>query len=601
MIMAQHTNSANTVQWNLGDLYDTPDALRSDLEALQKEASTFAEQHRGTIADSDAPALANLLDAYEALLDRAGRAHAYAFLRWATQTNDESRGALLQHVREQYAQLQQQLLFVEVEWTRVDDDRAAELLEHDALSSYKHYLEVEHARADHVLTEREEQVLSEKNVTGHSAWTRFFDETLGDQRYTIEGESLSQQDVLSQLYEPNRDTRRTAALAFTEGLTELKRPLTFVFNTVLADKASTDRLRNYDHWLQARNESNQVEHEMVEALIEAVTERYDLSGRFYRLKKELLGLDTMYDYDRYAPIQEATTTYEWDDARSLVLDAYGAFHPRMADIARRFFEEHWIDAALGEGKRSGAFSHSTVPSAHPYVLMNYTERARDVQTLAHELGHGVHQYLSRGQGALQQSTPLTTAETASVFGEMLVFQELMQTQETAADQLALLISKIDDTMATVFRQVAMNRFEDRIHTHRRSDGELSADDFAAYWMETQRAMFDGYVTLGDHYRHWWSYIPHFLHTPGYVYAYAFGELLVLALYARYQEAPDGFADRYLSVLEAGGSEWPHRLMERMGVDLTNPDFWKEGLGEVEALIERAESLAEFTSTPAHAE
>ncbi|MGM0704588.1 MAG: M3 family oligoendopeptidase [Bacteroidota bacterium] len=598
--MAQRTNSANTVQWKLNDLYATPDALRADMEALQADAEAFADTHRGQIAEYDAPALAELLDTYETLLDRAGRAHAYAFLRWATNTGDEKRGALLQHVREQYAQLQQQLLFVEVEWTRVDDDRADQLLEHDALAPYIHYLEVEHARADHVLTEREEQVLSEKNVTGHSAWTRFFDETLGDQRYTVDGDELSQQEILSQLYEPDRDTRRTAALSFTEGLTELQRPLTFVFNTVLADKASTDRLRDYDHWLQSRNESNQVEHEMVEALIDAVTGRYDLAGRFYRLKKKLLGLDTLYDYDRYAPIQEATTTYEWDDARSLVLDAYGTFHPRMADVARRFFEENWIDAALSEGKRSGAFSHSTVPSAHPYVLLNYTERARDVQTLAHELGHGVHQYLARGQGALQQSTPLTTAETASVFGEMLVFQELMQTQDTPEDELALLVSKIDDTMATVFRQVAMNRFEERIHTHRRTEGELSADDFSEHWMETQRAMFDGSVTLGDHYRHWWSYIPHFLHTPGYVYAYAFGELLVLALYARYQDAPDGFADRYLSVLEAGGSEWPHRLMERMGVDLTNPAFWEEGLREVEALIDRAESLAESASTPAHA-
>lgn len=598
--MAQPTTSADAVQWDLTDLYATPGALRSDVEALQEDAQAFASTHRGQVATYDAGALASMLDTYETLMDRAGRAHAYAFLRWATDTNDDERGALLQYVREQYAQIQQQVLFVEVEWAQVDDARAEALYNDEALSDYKHYLDVEHKQAEHVLSEPEEQVLSEKNVTGHSAWTRFFDETLSRQRYTVDGDEMSQQEILSQLYEPDRDVRRTAAEAFTKGLVEQQRPLTFVFNTVLADKASTDRLRGYDHWLQARNASNQVEHEMVEALIEAVTGRYDLSGRFYQIKKKLLGLDTMYDYDRYAPIQEATTTYEWGDARSLVLDAYGRFHPKMADIARRFFERNWVDAALADGKRSGAFSHGTVPSVHPYVLMNYTGRSRDVQTLAHELGHGVHQYLSRGQGVLQQSTPLTTAETASVFGEMLVFQELMETQDTPEDRLALLISKIDDTMATVFRQVAMNRFEDRIHTHRRNKGELSPDAFAEHWMETQRAMFDGSVTLGEHYRHWWSYIPHFLHTPGYVYAYAFGELLVLALYARYQEAPDGFADRYLSVLEAGGSEWPHRLMERMGVDLTNPDFWEEGLVEVEALIDRAESLSDTVSSAAHA-
>ena len=598
--MAQPTTSADDVQWDLTDLYATPSALRSDVEALQKDAQAFASTHRGQVATYNADALASMLDTYETLMDRAGRAHAYAFLRWATDTNDDERGALLQHVREQYAQIQQQVLFVEVEWAQVDDARAEALYNDEALSDYKHYLEVEHKQAEHVLSEPEERVLSEKNVTGHSAWTRFFDETLSRQRYTVDGDEMSQQEILSQLYEPDRDVRRTAAEAFTEGLVEQQRPLTFVFNTVLADKASTDRLRGYDHWLQARNASNQVEHEMVEALIEAVTGRYDLSGRFYQIKKKLLRLDTMYDYDRYAPIQEATTTYEWDDARSLVLDAYGRFHPKMANIARRFFERNWVDASLADGKRSGAFSHGTVPSVHPYVLMNYTGRSRDVQTLAHELGHGVHQYLSRGQGVLQQSTPLTTAETASVFGEMLVFQELMETQDTPEDRLALLVSKIDDTMATVFRQVAMNRFEDRIHTHRRNEGELSPDAFAKHWMETQRAMFDGSVTLGEHYRHCWSYIPHFLHTPGYVYAYAFGELLVLALYARYQEAPDGFADRYLSVLEAGGSEWPHRLMERMGVDLTNPDFWEEGLVEVEALIDRAESLSDTVSPAAHA-
>ena len=593
--MTERKNSASEVNWDLSDLYASPDALRSDLQALQEDAQAFAHTHRGAISSYDAETLAEALATYETLLDRAGRAHAYAFLHWATQTTDDQRGALLQHVREQYSHIEQKLLFLEVEWAQLDDDRASALINHEALADYRHYLTVEHARAEHVLSEPEEQVLSEKRVTGSGAWTRFFDETLGEKQYTLNGETLSQQEILSKLYEPDRDTRREAALSFTDGLADLQRPLTFVFNTLLADKASTDRLRNYDHWLDARNESNQVEREMVEALIEAVTGRYDLAGRFYRLKRELLGFDTLYDYDRYAPIRDVETTYPWEEAQTLVLDAYESFHPRMARTAQQFFERNWIDAALSEGKRSGAFSHSTVPSVHPYVLLNYTERARDVQTLAHELGHGVHQYLARKQGPLQQSTPLTTAETASVFGEMLVFQKLMATQDNPADELALLIGKIDDTMATVFRQIAMNRFEDRIHTHRRTEGELNADTFATHWMDTQRAMFDGEVTLGEHYRRWWSYIPHFLHTPGYVYAYAFGELLVLALYARYQEAPDGFADAYLSVLEAGGSDWPHRLLERLGVDLTDSTFWQNGLGEIETLIERAESLADTAS------
>jgi oligoendopeptidase F len=335
---------------------------------------------------------------------------------------------------------------------------------------------------------------------------------------------------------------------------------------------------------------NEVDDATVEALVEAVTSRYDLVARFYTLKRKLLGLDELFDYDRYAPIGEAETRYDWGEARDVVEAAYGDFHPRMGNIVGTFFDRRWIDAALGEGKRGGAFSHGAVPSAHPYILMNYTGKIRDVQTLAHELGHGVHQYLSRKQGALQAHTPLTTAETASVFGEMLVFQRLMQAEEDPGNRLAMLVSKIDDTIATVFRQVAMNRFEERLHTARRTTGELGADQLAAHWMETQRAMFEGSVTLGDHYRHWWSYIPHFLHTPGYVYAYAFGELLVLALYARYQDEGPEFAGKYLGLLEAGGSDWPHNLVGKLGIDLTDLGFWKQGLSAIEDLVERAERL-----------
>jgi oligoendopeptidase F len=454
---------------------------------------------------------------------------------------------------------------------------------------------VEHRQKEHVLSEPEEQILSEKNITGKQAWTRYFDETLGATRYELDGDELTQEETLSKLYEPNRTLRRRAAEAFTEGLKENRRTLTFVFNTLLADKSSTDRLRDYDHWLESRNLSNEVDDETVQALIDAVTSRYDLVARFYDLKRRLLGLDELYDYDRYAPVGEADTTYDWGEARSVVLDAYGDFHPQMADVARRFFDENWIDAAMAEGKRSGAFSHGTVPSAHPYVLLNYTGKPRDVQTLAHELGHGVHQYLAREQSIFHHGTPLTTAEMASVFGEMLVFQRLMRQEDDPRNRLAMLVAKIDDTLATVFRQVAMNRFEERIHTERREEGELSAERFSAHWMATQEAMFEGSVTLGEHYRHWWSYIPHFLHTPGYVYAYAFGELLVLAMYARYQEAGDAFAGDYLDLLRAGGSDWPHELVGQVGVDLEDEGFWQRGLSQIEDLIEEAESLAETSA------
>lgn len=589
------STGAESVRWDLTDLYADRSALEDDLQTAAEEAEDFAEMYRGRV-DALAPeALAEALAAYEALSDRAGRAFTYAYLHWATDTNDTDRGALLQQVREQYNQINQQLIFFELEWANVDADRAQQLMEHEALADYRHYLELEQLRKDHLLSEPEEKILSEKSVTGRSAWNRFFDETMGAARFELDGETMTQQQILSKLYEPDRDLRRRAALAFTDGLQGNLRELTFVFNTVLADKASDDRLRNYDHWLASRNLDNEVDDDTVDALIEAVTSRYDLVARFYRLKKQLLGLDELYDYDRYAPIGEADTRYEWSTAQDLVLTAYGDFHRQMAEVAEQFFTDNWIDAALADGKRSGAFSHGAVPSAHPYVLLNYTGKTRDVQTLAHELGHGVHQYLAREQGPLQAGTPLTTAEMASVFGEMLVFQRLMRHEDDPKNKLAMLVSKIDDTLATVFRQIAMNRFEDRIHTARRQEGELSPDRFSALWIETQEKMFEDSVTLGKHYRHWWSYIPHFIHSPGYVYAYAFGELLVLALYARYREAGDAFADQYVDLLSAGGSDWPHELVGELGIDLTDLTFWTQGLGAIEDLIEQAEELAATTA------
>lgn len=596
--MEAKTTGAESVTWSLTDLYDDSQSLQSSLEAVAERADEFAERYHGQISKLEADELANALDTLEDIQDDVGRAYSYAYLTWSTNTNEETSGAQLQQVKEAYTRIRQKLLFVEVEWANVDDERATMLLESEALAPYRHFLEVEYQQKDYVLTEPEEKILSEKEVTGSGAWTRYFDETMGAARYTLDGEEVTQQEILSKLYEPDRDLRKRAALAFTEGLTDQSRTLTYIFNTILADKASTDRLRRLEHWMKSRNLSNEVDDETVDALIDAVTSRYDLVARFYSLKRKLLGLDEMFDYDRYAPVGEADSRYDWDQARGLVLDAYGDFHPVMGDTAARFFDENWIDAAVADGKRSGAFSHGTVPSAHPYVLMNYTGRSRDVQTLAHELGHGVHQFVSREQTIFHHGTPLTTAETASVFGEMLVFQRLMQREDDPKNQLAMLVSKIDDTIATVFRQIAMNRFENRIHTARRTEGEIPASRFSEMWIETQNAMFEGSVTLGEHYRHWWSYIPHFLHTPGYVYAYAFGELLVLALYSRYQEAGDGFAESYMDLLAAGGSDWPHRLVEPLGVDLTDLSFWKNGLGEIEALIERAESLAESVESVA---
>jgi oligoendopeptidase F len=589
---APNVTGAEDVRWDLTHLHPDADAVREALRAVGTDSEAFSSEYRGRVASLEAPDLARALEALGAIQDRAGRAYAYAYLDWSTDTADSARGALLQHVREAYTAVARRILFFELEWAMVDDDRAAVLLRDPSIAPYRHFLDVQRLQRDHLLTEPEESLLVEKSLTGAQAWTRFFDETVGAVRFRVDGQELTQQQVLARLHEPDRETRRAAALAFADGLGPELRTLTFVFNTLVADKHSDDRLRRFGHWLAARNLSNEVADEVVDQLIGTVEGGYGLVGRFYRLKRRLLGLDELFDYDRYAPVGEASTRYDWPDARRVVESSYAAFHPELGRIVARFFEERWIDAGLSPGKRSGAFSHGTVPSAHPYVLLNYTGRTRDVQTLAHELGHGVHQYLSRAQGIFHADTPLTTAETASVFGEMLVFHRLLAAEPSPRNRLAMIVAKLDDTVATVFRQVAMNRFEDRVHRARRERGELTSDDFSGHWMDTQRAMFDGAVTLGDHYASWWSYIPHFLHTPGYVYAYAFGELLVLALYRKYQEEGSGFADRYVDLLAAGGSDWPHVLVGALGIDLTDPGFWGRGLEAIGELVATAEALAD---------
>ena len=589
--VTERPTGAETARWDLTDLYATEAALDADLVAAEADAAALGERYRGRVAELDAGALATALAELADVHDRAGRAYTYAYLAWSTDTEDPSRGALLQRVREAYTRVSQSLLFVDVEWAAVEPDRAHALIADPELAPYRHYLELKTEARRHVLSEPEEKILAEKAVTGWSAWNRFFDETLGAARFTVRGEPLPLQQATAKLHDADRGLRQDVHRAVTEGLDELQRPLAYVFNTILADKASADRLRGYDSWIASRNQANEIDGASVDALVEAVTGRYDLVARFYRLKRSLLGLDTMYDYDRYAPTAETAAFVSWDTARETVTAAYADFDGEMGAIVERFFDERWIDAPPEPGKRGGAFSHGAVPSAHPYILMNYTGQLRDVQTLAHELGHGVHQYLARDQGVYHADTPLTTAETASVFGEMLTFQRTIGALDDPADRLALLVEKIDDTMATVFRQVTMNRFESRIHTHRRERGELTPDDFAGHWMDTQAAMYGDSVSLTDGYRRWWSYIPHFVHTPGYVYAYAFGELLVLALYARYQAEGPGFARHYRDLLAAGGSDWPHVLVGRLGIDLRDPGFWDRGLDAVEVLVAEAEGLA----------
>jgi oligoendopeptidase F len=587
---------AEHVVWDLSTLYsgvDDPN-LQRDLERTQAMADEYAKTYRGRVAQLDAEEMVDALIEQEEIWDLSGRIGAFAFLNFSTDTTNPQNGALLQRVQEQGAKLQQTLLFFELEWKALEPEQTAKVLANPTVSAYHHALESELRYKPYTLSEIEEQLLVEKSVTGRSAWSRFFTQLTSALRFDYEGQKLNQSQVLNYLYDADREVRRKAAETVTQGLSSRSMELTYIFNVLVADKASDDKRRGYPTWISARNLANEAPDEVVDALITAVTSNYDLVARHYQLKKALLGYDELTEYDRYAPlpIEAAEREFTWEQARDIVLNAYHAFSPRLSEIAEMFFTQNWIHAPVLPNKRGGAFSSPTVPSAHPYVMMNFLGKSRDIMTLAHELGHGVHQWLSsQNQTFFNVYTPLTTAEMASVFGEMLVFNDLMNKEPDPAVRLSMLAQKVEDSFATIFRQVAMNRFEDGLHNSRRSEGELSTERINQIWLETQRAMFQGSVSLSDDYGIWWSYIGHFVGSPGYVYAYAFGELLVLALFNLYKQRGTAFVPAYLDVLSSGGSDYPEKIMAKVGVDLSDPSFWNQGLAILRTLIEQEEQLA----------
>ncbi len=585
------------VAWDLSDLYTAPDdpTLERDLDDAFAEAEALASELRGRVGSLTASELASALDRLEALEEKVGRAGSYAGLLFAADTTPPEHGALYQKVQERGSAIRNELLFLELEWVALADDVVDALLAEPVLEKRRHHLRSMRRYRPHLRSEAEEKILEQTANTGRRAFSRLFDEVMSAARFRLEGpegeRELSEEEVLSLLYDADRETRRRAALSLTEGLHENERVLAFIFNTLVQDKAQSDRLRAYANPIDDRNLANEIEGESVRALLDACDDRYELVHRYYRLKAELLGLSQLEDYDRYAPLPAANRDFRFDEAREIVISAYRAFSPNMAEIADRFFESNWIDAELRPGKRGGAFSASTIPSVHPYVLLNYTGNMRDVMTVAHELGHGVHQYLAREQGLFGQDTPLTTAETASVFGEMLVFRRLMEQEDDPEARLALLCGKLEDAFATVFRQVAMTRFEQSLHRARREEGELAVTRINELWMAANEPMFGDSVHLGEHYACWWLYIPHFVHSPFYCYAYAYGELLVLALLQRYDALGDVFVPRYLELLRAGGSDKPETLLSRVGLDITEQSFWRGGLDLLENLLDQAETLA----------
>jgi oligoendopeptidase F len=580
--------------WDLEPLVDGEgaDGVQPRLEQALERARTFAERYAGKLAELDSQALREAMEELAAIYDLVGRAGSYAALRFATDTADPANGALLQVAQERGTAIETTLLFFDLEWAALDDARVEELLAGDGLDFCSHHLRNVRRYREHLLSEPEEKILSEKSLTGAGAWTRLFEELTSAIEVQLPEETAPLDVALSRLALPDRETRRVAAEAVTEALAPGLRTRAFLFNTLLADKGIDDRLRHYPNWLAARNLANEASDESVAALIEAVRARYEIPRRWYRLKAKLLGVERLADYDRMASVTEDEVSFPFAQAREIVLDCYSSFSPELGKVAGAFFEERRIDAPVRPAKRGGAFCASAVPSVEPYVLLNYTSQRRDVLTLAHELGHGVHFALAARQGIFHQSTPLTLAETASVFGETIVFERLLAEDSSPASRLALLAENLEDTIATVFRQVAMNRFEDLVHTARREEGELSVERFGELWAESQTELLGDSVEVTDGYRSWWSYIPHFIGTPGYVYAYAYGQLLALSVYERYEQEGAALVPQYLEMLAAGGSKSPEELGRIVGIDLADPGFWDAGLELVERQLAQAEQAAE---------
>jgi oligoendopeptidase F len=585
-------------EWNLDDLYqglDSP-AFTSDLEQAFVQAQALAARYRGKLADlAAAPEgsalLAEAIKAYEGLSDLLGRIGAYAGLVYSGDTTDPQRAKFYGDTQDKLNAAITELLFFELELNRIEPQLLAQVASQPPLSHWKPWLEDLAKDKPHQLDDRLEALFHEKSMTGAAAWNRLFDETIASLRFDIDGEELTLELTLNRLQDADGEVRRKAAEALGTVFRKELRTFALITNTLAKDKEISDRWRKFEDVADSRHLANRVEREVVDALVAAVREAYPrLSHRYYRLKAKWFGRDALDFWDRNAPLpQVEQRTIPWSEARDTVLAAYGAFSPKMAEIARRFFDDRWIDAPPRPGKAPGAFAHPTVPSAHPYVLLNYQGKPRDVMTLAHELGHGVHQVLAAPNGALMAPTPLTLAETASVFGEMLTFRRLLDGTTDLKQRKAMLAQKVEDMINTVVRQIAFYSFERKVHEARRQ-GELTAEALCELWMSVQAESLGPAIRLSSGYEPFWCYIPHFIHSPFYVYAYAFGDCLVNSLYGVYQNSPEGFQDRYFALLAAGGTKHHTELLKPFGLDAKDPGFWQIGLKMIEGMIVELEGM-----------
>ena len=585
-------------EWNLTDLYAGPDSpkLKTDLKTSERAADAMQERYAGKLATlldggKGGAALAQTVREFEALNDIMGRIVSYASLLYAADTSDPKRQKFFGDIQEKITAISSKLLFFPLELNRLDDAMLETAMSNSELGHYRPWLEELRKEKPYQLEDKLEQLFHEKAVTARGAWDRLFNETMTALRFDADGEKLSLEPMLNRLLDQDEEKRRGAAETLAKVFEENARLFTLITNTLAKDKEISDRWRGFVDVADSRHLANRVEKEVVDALVAAVRDAYPrISHRYYAMKARWLGKKTLAHWDRNAPLpDEPRQVIGWDDARETVLMAYGDFAPRMAKIAGEFFAKGWIDAPVREGKSPGAFSHPTVPSAHPYIMLNYQGKPRDVMTLAHELGHGVHQVLANVQGPLMAPTPLTLAETASVFGEMLTFRALLEQAPSPRERRALLAAKVEDMINTVVRQIAFYNFERKVHTERR-EGELTSDRLGEIWIEVQRESLGPAIELKQGYENFWCYIPHFIHAPFYVYAYAFGDCLVNSLYAVYEKADKGFAERYLDMLAAGGTKHHKELLAPFGLDASDPNFWSMGLKVIEGLIDELEAM-----------
>ena len=582
---------ANLPEWNLADLYDSPQSsiLAGDIVKAEKSVATFSATYKDKLAGLDGKALALALVDYENLSDLIGRIGSYAQLYYVGDTTDAARGKFYGDTSSKLTELSTSLLFFELELNLIDDAKLAKAMQEPTLAHYKPWIDNLRMEKPYQLDAKLEQLFLEKSQTGAGAFNRLFDETMAGLQFEVKGEKLSLEPTLNLMQSPDEAVRKSGSEALAKTFGENVKLFTLITNTLAKDKDISDKWRGFKDIADARHLSNRVEPEVVDALVAAVRASYPkLSHRYYKMKAKWMGKDKLMHWDRNAPLPaEDTREIAWFEAKATVLEAYGEFSPEMAKIAEKFFDKNWIDAPSRPGKSPGAFAHPTVPSAHPYVLLNYLGKPRDVMTLAHELGHGVHQVLAAKQGALMASTPLTLAETASVFGEMLTFQRLLKNTTDPKKRKALLASKVEDMINTVVRQIAFYTFERKVHEARKT-GEMTPDQINAIWMSVQHESLGDAIEFGPGYETFWTYIPHFIHSPFYVYAYAFGDCLVNSLYARYQESSTGFQEKYFDMLKAGGTKHHSELLKPFGLDATDPAFWQKGLSVISGMIDELE-------------